>query len=126
MKYKYFTDKELSCKCGCDKQEMNSKFMKSIGELRELYGKPLIVTSAYRCPEHNNKVSSTGLNGPHTTGKAIDFLISRQDAYDLLFYAIGMQFSGLGINQKGTSRFIHIDDLTDEEGYPIRPTIWSY
>ena len=33
---------------------------------------PLQITSAYRCPSHNDSVSSTGMAGPHTTGLAVD------------------------------------------------------
>ena len=43
-------------------------------------------------------------------------------------FIIGFQtipFTGVGINQKGSSRFIHLDQLHEKDGYP-RPTIWSY
>ena len=100
-------------------------FMERIEKLRIQFGKPMTVTSAARCPEYNAKVSSTGLTGPHTTGRAIDFGISRGDAYAVLRLALIAGFTGIGVAQKGPSRFLHLDDLEQDEGQP-RPTIWSY
>jgi hypothetical protein len=78
-----------------------------------------------RCPEHNAKVSSTGYAGPHTTGRAIDIGVSHGRALELVRMALTSGFTGIGINQKGNARFIHLDDIPDGEGQP-RPTIWSY
>ena len=82
------------------------------------------VSSAYRCPEYNDRVSSTGESGPHTTGRAIDILVSGQDALRLVTIAIEHGMTGMGLSQKGdyTSRYCHMDDLT--EG--VRPHIWTY
>ena len=100
--------------------------MERIETLRVLYGKPLKVTSAARCPEYNAKVSGTGRTGPHTTGRAIDFGIERGDAYKLLSLALSMpHFTGIGVNQKGDKRFLHLDDLNNAPGQ-ARPTCWSY
>jgi zinc D-Ala-D-Ala carboxypeptidase len=103
-------------------------FMDQVETLRVMYGKPLRVTSAARCPEYNAKVSSTGRTGPHTTGRAIDFAVSGSDAFKLLALALSMPgFSGIGVQQKGphASRFLHFDDLTNTPGQP-RPFIWGY
>lgn len=122
----HFSDEELRCKCGCGGlPELG--FMLKIERLRVEFGKPMTVTSAYRCPDYNEKVSSTGRNGPHTTGRAIDIAVERADAFELIMavgrtdYALGLGITGIGVQQKGGGRFIHLDDLT--EG---RPTIWSY
>ena len=34
-------------------------------------------------------------------------------------------FTGIGVNQKGNSRFIHLDIADHSEERP-RPTVWSY
>ena len=106
---------------------MDKKFMHRLEELRSAYGRPMVISSAYRCPDHNSRVSKTGRDGPHTTGQAIDILVSGQDAYELLFFAIGYGFAGLGINQSGPSsqRFVHLDRLESLSSRP-RPSIWSY
>ena len=102
-------------------------FMEKVETLRVKLGRPLRVSSAARCPEHNAKVSATGLTGPHTTGRAIDLLCSGLVAYEVMELAFNMSFTGIGVSQKGEhlKRFIHIDDLTNAAGQP-RPTVWSY
>jgi len=83
------------------------------------------VSSGARCPKYNALVSSSGEEGPHTTGNASDFLISRAPANKLLKLALINGFTGIGIKQHGSSRFIHLDTLDNGPGCP-RPTIWSY
>ena len=106
---------------------MDPAFMKRVEALRETHNKPMIVTSAYRCPEHNSRVSKTGAHGPHTTGMAIDIQASGEDACELLHAAIGHGFSGFGIKQHGShdTRFIHLDTLRRSKGCP-RPRVWTY
>lgn len=58
-------------------------------------------------------------------GRACDVVVSGQDAFALVDMAITLGFTGIGIQQKGTGRFIHLDDLREEDGF-LRPTIWSY
>lgn len=43
--------------------------------LRRLYGKPIIITSGYRCPELNKRVGGVA-NSWHTQGNAADIHIS--------------------------------------------------
>lgn len=115
---RHFKPNEFACKhCGENKIDMG--LVRMLDSLRTEFGRPIIITSGYRCPEHNQRVSSTGLDGPHTTGKAVDIGVSRGDAYRLLKIAFLMGFNRIGVNQKGNSRFIHLDML---EGN----TIWSY
>lgn len=120
----HFPDKELFCKCGCGRLP-NPEFMAKVENLRMRAGFPMPVSSGFRCPEHNAKVSSTGAWGPHTTGRAIDIAVSHSRAMELVRLALTSGFTGIGINQKGNARFIHLDDLPDGEKQP-RPTIWSY
>ncbi len=105
---------------------MEPLFLKKLDELRDNYGKPIILNSAYRCPDHNRAVSSSkSVNGPHTTGKAVDIRTSRKEAYTVLSLAFLAGFTGIGVAQKGSGRFIHLDMLGSLEG-AVRPTIWSY
>ena len=66
-------------------------------------------------------MSSTGVDGPHTTGRAIDISVNRNEAITVLNAALFLGFTGIGVNQKGNSRFLHLDNLEAN-----RPTIWSY
>ena len=122
----HFTKEEMQCHCGCGKCDMNLDFMDKLETLRVMYGQPIIISSGYRCPVHNNNISSTGSKGPHTTGKAVDIKVYGTDAYNLLKFAFHYGFTGIGIMQKGPrdGRFIHLDTV-DSEKAP-RPWIWSY
>lgn len=99
--------------------------MNRVEMLRAHCGFPLVITSAMRCPDYNAKVSDTGRTGPHTTGRAIDIAIRGEQAVKLVENALLLKFTGIGVSQKGASRFIHIDLLANGPGCP-RPTIWSY
>lgn len=120
MKYKYFSETELMCKCGCNQQKMDHDTMQKFVILREMVG-PLTVNSAYRCPKHNTAVSTTGATGPHTTGKAIDFASSGRDKYRIMEAAQKLGATRFGI-AKG---FIHVDFLTKEGGFD-EEVIWAY
>lgn len=119
-----FSKEELACRCGCGMLPQQS-FMDKVQKLRDLYRKPLPVHSAARCPAYNAQVSKTGTTGPHTTGRAIDLGVRGSDAHELLALAFIVGFGGIGVNQTGTGRFLHLDDLPDAPGCP-RPTVWSY
>ncbi len=125
----YFTLDELKCKCGdCEStgDEMQPEFMRYITFLRRKCNFPFIVTSAYRCPKHNASVSK-GKYGAHTLGQAMDIKVKGELAIRLLRFATEypQYFTGIGIKQNGHSRFIHIDNVKDNEKIP-RPAIWSY
>lgn len=122
-KSKYFKPNELACKC-CGISKMDDEVVQMLDILREKIGQPLVLTSAYRCPKHNVEVSKTGPTGPHTTGKAVDVSCSHEKAYLVVKYAMELGFTGIGVAQKGTSRFIHLDIL-EAPGYP-RPNVWTY
>lgn len=121
-----FSIEELKCK-HCGAHILIPEFMDKLQALRTEYGKPMKITSAYRCSAHNNAVSSTGVHGPHTTGEAVDIACSGADAYKLVSLAIKHGFTGIGVAQKGPheKRFIHLDTLPNAVGQP-RPTVWTY
>jgi zinc D-Ala-D-Ala carboxypeptidase len=120
----HFTSAELACRCGCGMLP-DRDFMEKVEALRVKCGFAFRVTSAARCPSHNAKVSATGRSGPHTTGRAIDVGCIGKEALAVVRNALSMGFSGIGVNQKGNARFIHLDDLPEAPGQP-RPWIWSY
>jgi uncharacterized protein YcbK (DUF882 family) len=123
-RWRYFTLDEFRCK-HCGEVFMHPGFIQMLDDLRHEFGGPLFITSGYRCPEHNQRVSSTGPAGPHTSGKAADIGIRGGDARRLVGLAVQHGFTGIGVQQKGGGRFIHLDMLDDAPGQP-RPWLWSY
>ena len=118
-KWKNFKLEEFKCSC-CGLIDINSDLLDLLQTAREVVG-PLQITSAYRCPEHNNSVSSTGLSGPHTTGKSVDIHVSNSQHRKELIDYFTSKVTGLGI----AKTFIHIDILTSDE-VPHRPNCWIY
>ncbi|MBO6782246.1 MAG: DUF882 domain-containing protein [Alphaproteobacteria bacterium] len=122
-----FTRREMTCRCGCGRADMDGNFMDFLQAVRARTG-PMHVNSGYRCPAHNARVSATGANGPHTTGRAADIRCSGAFAHRLVREAVILGATGIGVAQQGPheSRFVHIDTLTPAEATGCRPWIWSY
>ena len=83
---------------------------------------PLKITSGYRCSEHNSKISKTGPTGPHTTGAAVDIGVDNSQHRKQLIDYFTNKVTGIGIAKS----FIHIDLLSDEDGFSMRPNAWKY
>jgi zinc D-Ala-D-Ala carboxypeptidase len=126
----YFEPAEFACKCGecgSDGTEMALDFVETLDDLRGRLGFPLVVTSGYRCPEYNSRIASTGLDGPHTTGRAVDIKLAGPNVHRLVMQvSLGGWMSGIGLNQRGdhAGRFVHLDDLTEPDHH--RPRVWTY
>lgn len=127
--YEFFTMEELSCKCGCNRMEMVPTFMYKLVSIRREAGFALYLSSAFRCPIHDASIKG---GGAHITGRAVDIAIDRGKAFIVLSLALKYGMTGIGVQQKGDSRFLHLDDLTNKDISPHtgekfpRPTIWSY
>ena len=122
----HFTNAELSCS-HCDQLQINPQSLERLERVRVKYGQPMLLSSAYRCPEYNAFVSTTGDDGPHVQGHAFDVLCYHGDAYVIAAIALAEGFTGIGYSQHGEhhNRFVHLDDLPARPNQP-RPTIWSY
>jgi zinc D-Ala-D-Ala carboxypeptidase len=79
------------------------------------------ITSGYRCPKHPIEAKKAA-PGAHSTGLACDIGVSGSEAYQVLSLAMELGFTGIGVQQKGTGRFIHVDLTVGQN----RPTVWSY
>ncbi len=127
----HFNEAELRCKCGCDQMKFTDIAVKKLEELRITLRAPIQINSGYRCHKHNDEVSSTGLDGPHTITEndniTVDISVVGVNAHSILESIDYLVFTGLGIKQKGlhTGRFIHLDCILPDGKAP-RPWVWSY
>lgn len=121
--YPNFNKREFDCKA-TGANDMHPKFMERLQSLRAAFGAPLVITSGYRDPRHPEEAKKAQ-PGAHAAGRACDIAIRGRDAYVLIGLAIELGFTGIGIAQKGTSRYLHLDDMPGSAGQP-RPTVWSY
>jgi zinc D-Ala-D-Ala carboxypeptidase len=118
---KHFTEDEMRCHCGCRRVEMAPEFIDKLEQLRIEYGRPMAVTSGFRCLEHNAAVGGAE-HSAHVTGQAADFNIpSQRDADRLIELAYKHGFGGKGVRLHGhvSGWMIHLDTLD-------RSAIWTY
>ena len=113
----HFSHEEMACSC-CGECEVEVLLMMRLETLRYALGQPLTVTSGYRCPAHNTAVSTTGEDGPHTTGLAVDLQADGQLTYEIIAIAPALGFTGIGVG----AGFVHLDLI---QGQP-RPNVWTY
>lgn len=116
--FKFFTEKEMSCK-QTGECEMDSDFMIRLEAVREEFGKPMRITSAYRSVLHSEE-RNKAKPGTHAHGIAVDVALMGADAYELVAIALRHGFTGIGVSQReGKGRYIHLDTGS-------RKAIWSY
>ena len=77
-----FNKSEFECKCGCDMPDdvliEVTKLASQLQYIRDFVRKPIKLTNAYRCPEHNKEVGGVS-NSQHILGKAADIQINDLD-----------------------------------------------
>ena len=95
-----FERAEVTCQCGCGAVP-DPAFMDMLQTLRGDCGFGLRITSGARCPDHNDRVSGTGRDGPHTTGLAADIAVSGHAAHQLIAAAAERGLTGIGVKQNG-------------------------
>ena len=122
----YFGPQEFRCR-GTAKLILDYGAMDKLWAIRKAADFPFIITSAGRDPQYNDRVSSTGTTGPHTTGRAFDVKVYGERALWLVANAREFGFTGVGVKQNGPwgKRFVHLDDLEPDVCGP-RPWVWSY
>lgn len=107
----------------CD-ERMDPDFMDKLIGLRQEFNRRMSVTSSYRTVDHEKAQGRSG-KSVHTLGRAVDVAIRGKDALDLILLAPRFGMTGIGVDQKGGSRFVHLDDYEGDDTQP-RPWIWSY
>lgn len=105
--YKNFTKKEFDCK-ETGENEMKKEFMDKLQELRNKFGKSIIISSGFRSVKHSIEAKKLQ-GGYHTKGLACDISCGSLNAYHIVKIALEVGFTGIGVNQKGNGRFIHLD-----------------
>lgn len=111
-------------------------FMDLIQAMRADLGFPFVVTSAFRCNEHDKAIGGAGC---HPLGMAIDIACHSERAFTLIEAAMKsrlgvyktlspLMIAGIGIKQHGPfdGRFVHLDALPILRVDHQRPRIWTY
>tara|TARA_R100001463_G_scaffold105004_2_gene159531 strand:- start:1009 stop:1395 length:387 start_codon:yes stop_codon:yes gene_type:complete len=83
---KNFNKSEFECKCGCEMPEdvmfEIQKLAAQLQTIRDFVRKPIKLTNAYRCVEHNKAVGGVS-NSQHILGKAADIKIDDMETSEV-------------------------------------------
>ena len=113
----HFNVQEFKCKCGQSHDILISDEL--IQKLEELYialgCSKIIVTSGYRCPEHDKAVGGTS-SGQHTKGTAADVCCYGQDGQPISSKTVCCKAQDLGFggiaNITSSYQYTHLDVRT--------------
>ena len=109
MRYGHFDEKELASKDGKPSpfpHVVQDELLELLNYLRERWGRPIVVNSAYRSPEHNKAVGGVS-NSFHTQGLAADIRPLKGESMTM-FRALCdacNPFGGVGLYDT----FVHVD-----------------
>lgn len=117
---KNFDSAEFRCKCGCGFDTPDKELISKLQRARDIYAKPMFITSGCRCPKHNKNVGGVS-SSAHITGKAADIATpSGKERFLIIKALLEAGFTRIGINF--SKNFVHVDvDSTKPS-----PTIFSY
>lgn len=111
-----FKDSELACK-HCGVNGCHPILVDALENFRTLVGKPVIVDSAYRCPEHNAAIGGAP-KSEHAEGLAADIRVDGMTAAQM--ETIARKIPAIkGIGRDDHKRYIHVDVRE-------HPAFWCY
>lgn len=100
-----FSPAEIACR-GTGKLLIDERALDMLQALRDKIGKPLILNSAYRSPEHNRRVGGA-VHSKHLEGIAFDVRMDNHEPQDFMAAARAVGFKGIG--EYPVLGFCHID-----------------
>ena len=110
MLSKHFKKREFACKCGCglgtNDGDVNPKLVEVLEDVREHFGKPVVISSGLRCAFHNSRVGGAA-KSQHLLGTAADIRIAGVDPKDVYNYLNQNYSDRYGVGRYAT--FTHID-----------------
>lgn len=112
MRVGYFDTREFASPDGAEspfgEYVVSPKLLKLLNKLRDQYGKPLVVNSGYRSPEHNATVGGVK-NSQHVLGLAADIRPTVENMADLPnLQRLAHKLNGAGgVGYYNT--FVHVD-----------------
>lgn len=106
---KNFRVKEFRCKDGSDPIFVDSDLVDLLQKIRDHFGKPVNINSAFRTASHNAKQKKASKYSQHLYGKAADIWISGVSVDALAAYAETLLPNRGGIGRYYTDKFVHVD-----------------
>ena len=103
----HFDSDEFKCKCGnCEQVLPPKELIDVLEDVREHFGKPVIIMSGYRCPAHNKAVGGARYSR-HKKADAGDIKVKDTSPNEVQEYLTGKYTDKYGIGSY--AYFTHID-----------------
>lgn len=107
---------EFACKGSgcCSTVLIDDQLVTYIQKIRDHFGKPITITSGYRCATHNARVGgATGSR--HNKGQAADIVVQGVTPKKVAQYAESIGIMGIGLYETSADgHFVHIDTRTSK------------
>lgn len=112
-----FAEHEWECKCGCNQpHQMQPHTMLMVQKIRNDWGHPLVLSSAWRCENHPSEIKKDK-PGQHYKGTAVDIRVtSGSMAYAIIKMGLELGATGFAYG----NGFVHLDW---RDGIPVT---WRY
>lgn len=104
-RWPHFSPQELACR-GTGRLCVDEDALDRLEDLRAAVGRPIIVNSAYRSPEHNRAVGGAP-SSQHLQARAYDCRMDNHDPAEFIAAARLAGFRGIGTYPR--QGFIHVD-----------------
>ena len=111
---KNFQYKEFDCHGSgcCSTTVIDEKLVEYVQRIRDHFGKPVTITSPYRCEVHNRRVGGA-TKSYHMQGKAADIVVQGVSSREVAKYAESIGILGIGLYETSADGyFTHIDTRT--------------
>lgn len=108
---KNFKSTEFDCngKGCCSKTLIDPKLVEFLQKIRDHFGKPVKISSSYRCKIHNPKVGGVKTS-KHIEGMAADIKVEGVKPSEVAKYAESIGVKGIGLYETDKDgHFVHID-----------------
>lgn len=117
-----FSSVEFDCQCSfdsCKKTWIHRDLVTRLQDVRDEYGEPLVITSGYRCAQHQAELRSNPLlktsrnKSTHEMGSAVDIrpVVVNEDSMSRLLEILERYFKSIGL----AKNFYHVDMRFDKE-----------
>ena len=93
----------------CNETLVDMQLVEYLQKIRDHFGKPIIISSGYRCERHNRSVGGATAS-KHKAGMAADIMIAGVSPSEVAKYAESIGVKGIGLYETAKDGyFVHID-----------------
>ena len=122
-----FSKLEIMCPCSCGADKISPVLIKKLQKVRDIIGRPVIITSGVRCEFYNASLKYSSMNSSHIPdsyglGQAVDIsCTTSKHRYELVQVAQKF-FNRIVISEGSYGEFVHLD--VDKE--KVQEVMWIY